>query len=379
MVKVADLVKVFRDGRAAVPACNGVSFEVPAGKFFTLLGPSGCGKTTTLRSIAGLERPDAGEIELDGAVVYASRRGIFVPPNRRNIGMVFQSYAIWPHMTVFENVAFPLRVSRARVPPAELEIRVRKALATVRLDGLDRRPATRLSGGQQQRLALARALVAEPKVLLLDEPMSNLDAKLREQMRLELRGLQRLLGITTIYVTHDQGEALAMSNLVAVMHEGRITQIGTPREIYERPANRFVTDFVGSTNFLTGRVAGIAGADRYRVDTACGPLVCAIPGGAAAGHEVTVSVRPEDVSVHEPPRPDGAWEATVEQVVFLGECMDCRLAAGALLLRARAHPSLRVRRGDRVFLTFHPDRCIAIGTESGSPEAAPSRPGTDGG
>ncbi len=366
MVKVADLVKVFRDGRGSVPACNGVSFDVPAGKFFTLLGPSGCGKTTTLRSIAGLERPDAGEIALEGAVVYSSRRGIFVPPNRRDIGMVFQSYAIWPHMTVFENVAFPLRVSRERPARPEILNRVRKALATVQLDGLEGRPATRLSGGQQQRLALARALVREPKLLLLDEPMSNLDAKLREQMRLELRALQRQLGITTIYVTHDQAEALAMSNLVAVMHAGRIAQIGAPREIYERPANRFVTDFVGSTNFLSGRVAGAAGHERYWVQTACGPLSCTIPGGAAAGAEVTVSVRPEDVSIHEPPQPDGGWEATVEQVVFLGECMDCRLAVDGHLLRVRAHPSVHVRRGDRVFLTFRPDRCIAIRPEPGA-------------
>ena len=198
MVKVTDLRKVFQDGRTTVAACDGVSFEVPAGKFFTLLGPSGCGKTTTLRSIAGLERPDDGQIELDGTVVFSSRRRIFVPPNRRDIGMVFQSYAIWPHMTVFDNVVFPLRVGRIRRARSEMADRVRHALATVRLDGLENRPATRLSGGQQQRLALARALVREPKLLLLDEPMSNLDAKLREQMRLELRGLQRQLGITTI-------------------------------------------------------------------------------------------------------------------------------------------------------------------------------------
>ncbi len=368
MVKVTDLVKVFQDGRTKVTACDGVSFEVPAGKFFTLLGPSGCGKTTTLRSIAGLERPDDGQIELDGTVVYSSPRSIFVPPNRRDVGMVFQSYAIWPHMSVFDNVAFPLMVGRARPARAEMADRVRHALATVRLDGLENRPATQLSGGQQQRLALARALVREPKLLLLDEPMSNLDAKLREQMRLELRGLQRQLGITTIYVTHDQVEALAMSNVVAVMHEGRIVQLGAPREVYERPVNRFVTDFIGSTNLVPGRVVGPAGGELYRVETACGPLVCAIPGGEAAGREVVVSVRPEDVSIHERQRPEGAWEATVEQVVFLGECVDCRLAAGAFPLRVRAHPSVRVRRGDRVFLTFHPERCIAIRPEGGPPD-----------
>ncbi|HKV45728.1 MAG TPA: ABC transporter ATP-binding protein [bacterium] len=365
MVKVTDLIKVFQDGRTTVTACDGISFEVPAGKFFTLLGPSGCGKTTTLRSIAGLERPDGGQIELDGAVVYSSRRDIFVPPNRREVGMVFQSYAIWPHMTVFENVAFPLRVNRAH-SRSMLTDRVRKALATVRLDGLEQRPATRLSGGQQQRLALARALVREPKLLLLDEPMSNLDAKLREQMRLELRALQRQLGITTIYVTHDQVEALAMSNLVAVLHEGRIVQIGPPREIYERPATRFVSDFIGSTNLVLARVVGPAAGDLYRVHTSCGPLVCAIPDGAAVGREVVVSIRPEDVSIHDRPS-EGAWEATVEQVIFLGESVDCRLTSGEVPLRVRAHPSVRVRRGDRVFLTFHPERCTAVRHDGGVP------------
>jgi len=367
MVNVTNLVKVFQDGHAKLTACDGISFEVPAGKFFTLLGPSGCGKTTTLRSIAGLERPDDGLIELDGAAVYSSQRGIFVPPNRRDVGMVFQSYAIWPHMSVFDNVAFPLRVGHARAARSEIADRVRHVLATVRLDGLEHRPATRLSGGQQQRLALARALVREPKLLLLDEPMSNLDAKLREQMRLELRGLQRQLGITTIYVTHDQVEALAMSNVVAVMREGRIVQVGTPREIYERPVDRFVTDFIGSTNLVPGRIACAIGGELYQVETGCGPLTCTIPGGGTAGREVIVSVRPEDASICERQPPEGAWEATVEQVVFLGECVDCRLTVADFPLRVRAHPSVRVRRGDRVFLAFHPERCIAI-----RPEGEPS-------
>jgi iron(III) transport system ATP-binding protein len=376
MVKVTDLVKVFHDGRSAVTACARVSFDVPAGRFFTLLGPSGCGKTTTLRSIAGLERPDGGQIELEGTVVYSSQRRVFVPPNQRDIGMVFQSYAIWPHMSVFDNVAFPLRAGRSRRARAEIADRVRQVLGTVRLDGLESRPATRLSGGQQQRLALARALVHAPKLLLLDEPLSNLDAKLREQMRLELRQLQRALGITTIYVTHDQVEALALSNVVAVMHEGRIVQVGTPREIYERPVNQFVTNFIGATNLVPGQVAGAAGGDLYRVETAYGPLVCAIPDGAGRagaggrqdapgqGCRVLVSVRPEDVSIRAEPGPSPeAWEGIVEQVVFLGECVDCRVAVGDLLLRVHAHPAVRVRRGDRVSLVFLADRCIAVRSE----------------
>jgi iron(III) transport system ATP-binding protein len=365
MVKIANLVKTFRDGRATITACDGISLDVPAGKFFTLLGPSGCGKTTTLRAIAGLERPDAGEIELDGALVFGSQRGVWVPPNRRDVGMVFQSYAIWPHMTVFDNVAFPLRVGPRRFRAPEITGRVHRALATVRLDGLEHRPATRLSGGQQQRLALARALVREPKVLLLDEPMSNLDAKLREQMRLELRALQREIGITTVYVTHDQVEALAMSNIVAVMHNGRIIQVGAPREIYERPVSRFVTDFIGSTNLLPGYVARATGS-LYHIDTAGGPLVCAIPGGARQGEAVVVSVRPEDVTIvdaKESTGPNGAWDAVVEQVIFLGECVDCRFEVGGLAVRARAHPSLRVRRGDRVRLAFRPERCAVLPRE----------------
>jgi len=212
-------------GGAVVNAVQDVSFDVPDGELFTLLGPSGCGKTTTLRSIAGLERPRSGSIALDGRVVYSSDAGIFVAPNRRNFGMVFQSYAIWPHMNVFKNVAFPLEVRKVRPSRKEIEQKVMRVLATVQLAELVDRDATKLSGGQQQRLALARALVMEPQLLLLDEPLSNLDAKLREAMRFELKRMQRDLGLTTIYVTHDQSEALALSHEIAVMSEGRIVQI----------------------------------------------------------------------------------------------------------------------------------------------------------
>ena len=201
-------------------------------------GPSGCGKTTTLRSIAGLERPNAGDITVDGEAVYSAGRGIFVAPNKRNFGMVFQSYAIWPHMNVFKNVAFPLEVGRAKFSKAQIEEKVMRVLTAVGLDHVADREATKMSGGQQQRLALARALVMEPKLLLLDEPLSNLDAKLRERMRFELKRMQRELGLTTIYVTHDQSEALALSHEIAVMNAGRIVQIGSPREIYERPRNQ---------------------------------------------------------------------------------------------------------------------------------------------
>src|SRR5581483_5077821 len=258
MLSVKGLYTEYPNDRGQiVKAAQNVTFDVPEGKLFTLLGPSGCGKTTTLRSIAGLERPVSGEIEVDGRVVYSSSKGIFVAPNKRNFGMVFQTYAIWPHMNVFQNVAFPLEVRKM----AKLEIRERvmRVLTAVQLAHLVDREATKLSGGQQQRLALARALVMEPQLLLLDEPLSNLDAKLREKMRFELKRLQRELKLTTVYVTHDQGEALALSHEIAVMNEGRVVQIGTPRQIYEQPQDRFVADFVGTTNFIGGTVSTVDG------------------------------------------------------------------------------------------------------------------------
>ena len=234
MLEVSDLQKFFEghDGQQ-VRAVDGVSISVEEGHMFTLLGPSGCGKTTMLRCIAGLERAHGGEISIGESSVFSHRRRINMPVHERDIGMVFQSYAIWPHMNVFRNVAFPLTVARKRPRAPEIERRVMEALKLVQLDQLAGRDSTKLSGGQQQRLALARALVRNPKLLLLDEPLSNLDAKLREQMRFELRRLQRELGVTTLYVTHDQFEALALSDQIAVMRDGHIEQLGTPREIYE--------------------------------------------------------------------------------------------------------------------------------------------------
>src|SRR5690348_15226402 len=256
-----------------VKAAQDVSFSVPEGKLFTLLGPSGCGKTTTLRSIAGLEKPRAGEIAVNDRVVFSSGKNVFVAPNRRGFGMVFQSYAIWPHMDVFRNAAFPLHVGTKHHSREEIRSKVMRVLEAVQLDHLADREATKLSGGQQQRLALARALVMEPQLLLLDEPLSNLDAKLRERMRFELKRLQRELRITTVYVTHDQSEALALSHEIAVMNEGRIQQIASPREIYERPASAFVADFVGSTNFLDGTVLGRgATAGTFRVRSEVGDI-----------------------------------------------------------------------------------------------------------
>ncbi len=348
-----------------VKAAQDVSFEVPEGKLFTLLGPSGCGKTTTLRSIAGLERPTSGEIEVAGKVIYSSAKGVFVAPNKRNFGMVFQSYAIWPHMNVFQNAAFPLQVRKLR--RKEIEERVTRVLQAVQLDHLVDREATKLSGGQQQRLALARALVMEPQLLLLDEPLSNLDAKLRDAMRSELKRLQRELGLTTVYVTHDQSEALALSHEIAVMNDGRVVQVGTPRQIYEQPCNQFVADFVGTTNFIGGVVTALDdGNGRCLVSSAMGPLRVQASQGVAKDTAVTISVRPEDVELSEPQpqATDGAnvCKAVVTAKDFLGEHLDFQVKVGEVVLVARAHPSLRTPVGDAIYLRMKADKCVAIPT-----------------
>jgi iron(III) transport system ATP-binding protein len=347
-----------------VKATQDVSFDVPEGKLFTLLGPSGCGKTTTLRSIAGLEKPRLGEIAVNERIVYSSAKRVFVTPNRRGFGMVFQSYAIWPHMNVFQNAAFPLEVGEKRRSRQEIRDRVMRVLAAVQLDQLAEREATKLSGGQQQRLALARALAMEPALLLLDEPLSNLDAKLRERMRFELKRLQRELKITTVYVTHDQSEALALSHEIAVMSEGRILQRGSPREIYERPANSFVADFVGSTNFIDGAVLGPDPADgHYRVRTEIGDLTVLATEALAADDKVLISVRPEDVELSEA-RPDAGVanvrEGVVDQKVFLGEVVDFQVKLGSRMLLSRQHPSLRTPIGNPVFMQLDPEKCVAL-------------------
>jgi iron(III) transport system ATP-binding protein len=353
----------------AIRATQDVSFEVPEGKLFTLLGPSGCGKTTTLRSIAGLERPKSGEIAVRGQLVYSSAQGIFVAPHRRNFGMVFQSYAIWPHMNVYQNAAFPLEVRSGNLSRKEIAEKVMRVLRAVALDDLADRPAPKLSGGQQQRLALARALVMEPQLLLLDEPLSNLDAKLRERMRFELKRMQRELGITTVYVTHDQSEALALSHMIAVMNEGRIVQIGTPRDIYERPSHRFVADFVGTTNFLDATVTANGGEGCCRVRTALGELNVQCVERLTANDAVVVSVRPEDVELSEQAQPgtdgDNFCTGVVDAKAFLGDCLDFQVKIGDFVLLARVHPSLRTPVGERVHVRMRADKCVAVPDRSG--------------
>jgi iron(III) transport system ATP-binding protein len=358
----------------AIRAAQDVSFEVPEGRLFTLLGPSGCGKTTTLRSIAGLERPKSGEIALGADVVFSSEKGIFVAPNRRNFGMVFQSYAIWPHMNVFQNAAFPLEVRKRRLPRKERAEKVMGVLRAVALDDLADRPATKLSGGQQQRLALARALVMEPKLLLLDEPLSNLDAKLRERMRFELKRIQRELGLTTVYVTHDQSEALALSHRIAVMNEGRIVQVGSPRDVYERPSNRFVADFVGTTNFVDAVVIAAAGEGRARVKTPLGELTVHCAERLGQNAAVVISVRPEDVELfEEPPERNGEDNfciGTVEAKAFLGDALDFQVKIGDFVMLARAHPSLRTPVGDKIDVRMRAEKCVAVPEPAGGAAAA---------
>ena len=363
MITIKDLHVRYETDEGSVHAVRGISIEVKEGEFYTLLGPSGCGKTTTLRALAGLERPTSGEIAIDGEPVYSSSRGVHVPPYKRPIGMVFQSYAIWPHMNVFENVAFPLREMGRKVSREDMRRRVRAALDLVQLKDLEDRPAPFLSGGQQQRLALARALVKEPKVLLLDEPLSNLDAKLREDTRIELRDLVKRLGITTVYVTHDQLEALTMADKVAVMELGTIIQESSPLDIYQHPDNRFVAGFIGQSNFLDGKVAAArTGNGMGVVETAFGALKCHLANGLSPGDPVTIAVRPEDVllSVEAGPGADNLVEGEIATVVFLGESQECMVRLGQNVVRFKVHPTTSVARGQSVKLSLTPDKCRAL-------------------
>jgi iron(III) transport system ATP-binding protein len=360
MLDVRDLVKTFAGGkgeaRGRVHAVDGISLHVDEGELFTLLGPSGCGKTTTLRCIAGLEMPDEGEIAVAGRTLFSSSQRVRVPANERGLGMVFQSYAIWPHMNVQKNVAFPLEVMARTKRPSRSQIRerVERALAVVKLDHLASRQATDLSGGQQQRLALARALVMEPPLLLLDEPLSNLDAKLRDDMRFELKRLQRELGITGVYVTHDQVEALAMSNTVAVMRDGKIEQVGRPRDVYEKPNSRFVADFIGTSNFIDGVVEAKEGSS-YRVRTDDGPLVVPSDATFAAGDRVVVAARPEHIEIT--PGSNGVsanvWNGRIAVRSFLGEVVDHVVSVGSRELRARCNSKVSIPPETDVTVRFH--------------------------
>ena len=322
-VVLEDVVKIFaaRGGSGEVTAVDHVSLEIERGELVTLLGPSGCGKTTTLRLIAGFEFPTKGTILLDGTVINNE------PPHKRDMSMVFQSYAIFPHLSVYENMAYGLKVQRR--PKDEVRERVARALDLVELTGLENRAPNQLSGGQQQRVALARALVMEPKVLLMDEPLSNLDAKLREQMRTEIRLIQKRLGITSVYVTHDQVEAMTLSDRIVVMHEGRIEQIGPPPEIYRQPRTRFVADFIGRANFVEATVRDSVNGQLV-VEALGTTMTVSAPSDAfKEGQSVSLVVRPEMVELEQP---EAQVEGTVRIANYLGDVVEYEVEVGGQLL-----------------------------------------------
>jgi len=342
-----------------------LSLNVHDGEFVTLLGPSGCGKTTTLRMIAGFIPPTTGEIALGGRVLSSAATGAVIPPEHRGMGMVFQNYAVWPHMTAAGNVAYPLR--RARLSRAEVQAQTRRALSLVHLEAFADRHPQELSGGQQQRVALARALVMEPSVLLLDEPLSNLDAKLREEMRGELRDLQERLGITIVYVTHDQAEAMALSGRIAVMEAGRLVQVGTPREIYEHPADPFVAAFVGAANFLPGEPVGRDGAlARVRLLDGTNNHIVAVAGGAPEGR-VLVCVRPEDLEFTSA----GDLHGTVVRATYFGNRVEYVIQVGSLMVRVEDRSGLTVRPGERVSLSVRRAVAYPEVTRGGADPACP--------
>ena len=364
-VQVRDVVKQFPNpGGGIVNAVDHMTLQIDDGEFFSLLGPSGCGKSTTLRMLAGFERPTSGEIYIKG-----QRMG-HTPPYARPVNMVFQNYALFPHMTVFQNVAFGLEMERA--PHADIERRVDEALELVRLPGMGTRRPSQLSGGQQQRIALARALIKRPAVLLLDEPLGALDLKLRKEMQLELKALQEQVGITFVYVTHDQEEALTMSDRIAVMSQGRVLHIGTPAEIYERPACRFVADFIGETNILEGTVVQLEGGRAtVNVQDEDFQVVGLSQGELYVGQPVSVSVRPEKIRlVAEKPSQDiNCLPARVEAVAYIGSdtrvvlrlSQSLRLSVWEQNKVSTLDPNAYFTRGEQVWVTWLTENALVLG------------------
>ena len=364
MLEVDRLQKRYERGNAQAFAVQQVSFTVQPGEFFTLLGPSGCGKTTTLRSIAGLETPDAGEILIGGQTVFSSSRAVVVPVNERDIAMVFQSYAIWPHMTVGQNVAFPLEALGVR--GSESRRRVERALEMVGLASYRDRPAPMLSGGQQQRVALARAIVKEARVLLLDEPLSNLDAKLREQMRVELRDLQRRIGTTAVYVTHDQEEAMSLSDRVAVMNEGRVVELAPPRTLYLRPQTAFTARFVGQADLIDCKLISRDGAMAV-VDCSLGRLRAqGLP--AELGGPLSLLIRPEHIDIAAPAdkhdidaiHAANYIDGAIDRVIFSGRIIEYLVRAGDQTIRVQGTSREIWEVGARVRLSMPAEHCVLV-------------------
>jgi iron(III) transport system ATP-binding protein len=375
MLTVTDLAKSFVTADGAIRAVAGVSVSVAQAQCYALLGPSGCGKTTILRCVAGLEQAEQGSIAIGGRVV--SDTGTFVPVHERSIGMVFQSYAIWPHLDVFDNVAYPLAVQRPRVTRAEIEKRVMDVLALVGMECMARRPATRLSGGQQQRVALARAIVRRPALLLLDEPLSNLDARLRDSMRRELSTLIRHIGITAMFVTHDQVEALSLADRVAVMDQGRIVQEGAPADIYERPANLFVARFLGAANVLAGRIEERDCQGRVRIALERSGQHLTLVAEQRPGARVDIVLRPENliISASAPAQEHNCIAGRITALAFQGNSVEYEVdVGGGPSLRVLARAQTDLTRGMPVWVAIDPRHVAIFGsaeqpcTDSATPE-----------
>ena len=364
MLTVTGLAKSFVTADGAVHAVDDVSFAVPEAQCYALLGPSGCGKTTILRCVAGLEQANRGVIAIGGRVVSDVAKGLFVPVHERSIGMVFQSYAIWPHLDVFDNVAYPLEVQRPGVVRAEIDKRVMDVLALVGMQSMARRPATRLSGGQQQRVALARAIVRRPSLLLLDEPLSNLDARLRDAMRRELATLIRQIGITALFVTHDQVEALSLADRVAVMDQGRIVQEGAPAEIYDRPQNLFVAKFLGAANVLAGKVEERDGAGSARIALAGGAHRLTLATDQGPGASVDVVLRPENLTIaaQQPADTLNTIPGRISGLTFQGSNVEYDVdIGGGASLRVLARANAELTRGTPVWIGIDTRRVAVFG------------------
>ena len=364
MIRIDNLHLTYRTSESVFHALRGVSLNMARGEFVALLGPSGCGKTTLLRSVAGLETPDSGRISIDNKDVFNSDTGTELPAAERNLGMVFQSYAIWPHMSVFENAVFPLHYRKTGMSRQQMRDRALHCLELVRLGALADRPAPMLSGGQQQRLALARALCADPNVLLLDEPLSNLDARLREDMRFELRAITRKSGVTTIFVTHEQNEALSMADRVVVMNGGEVIQDDTPGVLYANPNSEFVATFLGRSNLLPAKVTAVGTNGTVTVDSPLGTVTCRVHGAPMIGQEVTLVVRPQSLDLA-PLNGGGKPAAKVEAVAFLGDTVECQLRLGTTALIAKLPARSVPQPGAQVAVTINADESLVLVEEPG--------------
>jgi iron(III) transport system ATP-binding protein len=362
-IRIKEVSKYYYSEGKTIKALDKVSLTIPSNQIFTLLGPSGCGKTTLLRCIVGLETPDSGEIIIGDEIVWSGKDGINIPTEKRGLAMVFQTYAIWPHMNVYNNVAYPLQIQK--IPKEEIRKKVEKTLRFVKLEGFEKRPATNISGGQQQRVALARALVAEPKVILFDEPLSNLDAKLREETRKELRSFLSKLQITAVYVTHDQIEALALSDIIAVMHSGHIVEIGSPREIYFNANHQFVADFIGRANLFKA-VVKAQEHDKTIVSSDIGTFVCQ-KREFPVESKVILCIRPEfiylkkdRITEEETTGEQNVISGQIDNLIFIGEAYEGEVRIGKEHLMVKLDPETSLKKGDTVNLVVSSNHCLLV-------------------